>query len=309
MARNLLIIGECMVEFAPAAKDGLFQRGFAGDTFNTAWHFQRHAGRKWQTSFLTAIGDDTMSVAMQAFISEANINTAHIQVLPGKTCGLYTISLQGAERSFAYWRGQSAAKHLADDSVALKAAFDSASDIYFSGITLAILSSAARKTLISALLEAKSAGKSITFDPNIRMRLWADANEAKSAITAAAKASTRIMPSFDDEKMLFGDASPEATIKRYQKFGAGEIIVKDGANNTTISSAGFLAEVPATKVKKPVDTTGAGDAFNAGYLAGRLNGFSTVASAKYGHAIASDVIKGRGALVASKADLQDFRNA
>jgi 2-dehydro-3-deoxygluconokinase len=309
MARNLLSIGECMVEFAPAAKGGLFQRGFAGDTFNTAWHFQRHAGRKWQTAFLTAIGDDPLSSAMLAEMVAANINTAHVQIMAGKNCGLYTITLDGTERSFAYWRAQSAARHLADNAEALNAAITAASDIYFSGITLAILPAAARKTLLTSLTEAKLAGKSITFDPNIRMRLWAGAAEAKAAITAAAKASTRIMPGFDDEKTLFGDASPEATIKRYQKLGAAEIIVKDGARNTWVSSAGFTAEVPPLKVKNPVDTTGAGDAFNAGYLAGRLNGLSAVASAKYGHAIATDVIKGRGALVPSKADLQDFKNA
>ena len=309
MARNFLSIGECMVEIAPASKAGLFQRGFAGDTFNTAWHFQRHSGRKWQTSFLSAVGDEAMSTAMLAFISEANINTAHIQVLKGQTCGLYAITLDGAERSFAYWRGQSAAKHLVDDLAALNAAIGEASDIYFSGITLAILSAPARKPLLAALRQAKLAGKSVTFDPNIRMRLWSNENEAKTAISAAAKVATRVMPSFEDENNLFGDASLEATISRYQKLGASEIIVKDGANNTLISSAGFMAEVPAQKVKKPVDTTGAGDSFNAGYLAARLNGFSTVASAKYGHAIAADVIKGRGALVASKAELQDFRNA
>ncbi len=309
MARNFLSIGECMVEFAPAKKEGLFQRAFAGDTLNTAWHFQRQAGRKWQTSFLTAIGDDKLSAEMLEFIAEANIDISHVQVLRGLTCGLYTINLEGAERNFTYWRGQSAAKHFADDPNALKAAINAASDIYFSGITLAILSASARKTLVSALLEAKAAGKSVTLDPNIRLRLWADASEAKSSITAAAKASTRIMPSFDDEKILFGDASPEATLKRYQKLGATEIIVKDGANNTLISSAGFIAEVPTIKVNRPVDTTGAGDSFNAGYLSGRLNGFSAVASAKYGHAVAADVIKGRGALVASNAALQDFRNA
>ena len=309
MARTLLTIGECMVEFAPATKDGLFQRGFAGDTFNTAWHFQRHAGRKWQASFLTAIGDDAMSVAMQQFIVDANIDISHVQVLPGRNCGLYTISLESAERTFAYWRGQSAAKHLADDHLALTAAINAESEIYVSGITLAILNASARKVLISALSQAKSMGKSVTFDPNIRMRLWANSIEAKTAITAAAKASTRVMPSFGDEQMLFGDTSPEATIKRYQNLGASEIIVKDGANSTLILSAGFTAEVPAIRVKKPVDTTGAGDAFNAGYLAGRLNGLSAVTSAKYGHAIAADVIKGRGALVPSKAELQDFRNA
>lgn len=309
MPRLLMSIGECMVEFAPATKGDLFQRGFAGDTFNTAWHFQRHSGRKWQSAFFTAIGDDRMSAQMLEFMQSASIGTGHVQVLSGKNCGLYIIALDGAERSFSYWRGQSAAKHLADNEEVLEAGILEASDIYFSGITLAILDVAARKRLLSALGRAKSAGKSVTFDPNIRLRLWASPAEAKKAILSAAKVSTRVMPSFDDEKQLFGDASPEATCSRYAKLGASEVIVKDGEKNAFVMSNGFVAEVPPTKVKNPVDTTGAGDAFNAGYLAARLNGLSAVTSAKFGHAVAADVIKGRGALVPSTAELQVFRNA
>ncbi|MGL4405292.1 MAG: PfkB family carbohydrate kinase, partial [Notoacmeibacter sp.] len=81
MARNLLSIGECMVEFAPTQKPGNFLQAFAGDTFNTAWHFQRHAGRKWQTSFFSAVGDDKLSTAMLAFIKNASIDASHIQIL------------------------------------------------------------------------------------------------------------------------------------------------------------------------------------------------------------------------------------
>ncbi len=140
MTQNRVVaIGECMVEMGPAAEPGLFRMGFAGDTFNTAWYLRRRLPAAWQVDYLSAIGTDGISATMAKFMEDAGIGTDHLARLPDATVGLYLIELKNGERSFAYWRGQSAARRLAEDDARLRAALSGASLAYLSGITLAIL--------------------------------------------------------------------------------------------------------------------------------------------------------------------------
>ncbi len=105
------------------------------------------------------------------------------------------------------------------------------------------------------------------------------------------------LPSFTDERELFGDQSLEATAKRVQAAGTREVVVKDGSRACLLSSGGAMAHVAPEVEIVPVDTTGAGDSFNAAYLAARLQGEAPVAAAKKAHVLAGKVIQGFGALV------------
>ena len=115
---RFLAIGECMAELAPAGQPNVFKRGFAGDTFNTAWYLARIAP-DIDVSYLTAVGDDAISQDMLAFMRDSRISDRHVQVIAGETVGLYLIHLQHGERSFSYWRDSSAARQLAADPIAL----------------------------------------------------------------------------------------------------------------------------------------------------------------------------------------------
>jgi 2-dehydro-3-deoxygluconokinase len=216
--KQMLSIGECMIEIASLGGDKL-RKGFAGDTFNTAWYARAFLPSDWRVSYFTTLGDDRASDEMEAFIAGAGIGTEFIGRRQGKAPGLYMIHLDGGERSFSYWRSASAARHLADDPQALQAALDRADTIYFSGITLAILTPAARQTLVELLSLQRALGKTIAFDPNIRPRLWSHKSEMLEAITEAARVSTLLLPSFDDEATHFGDADVEATVERYRSLG------------------------------------------------------------------------------------------
>src|SRR5690606_34968657 len=108
--------------------------------------------------------------------------TASSPRMPGARPGLYAISLKGAERSFTYWRGGAAARRLADDPATLTRSLAGRSLVYFSGITLAILPPAARKTLAASLRDARAAGSLIAFDPNYRPRLWSSPEETRETL-------------------------------------------------------------------------------------------------------------------------------
>ncbi|MGJ8605328.1 MAG: sugar kinase [Marivita sp.] len=301
---HVLAIGECMAELAPADAPSEYQLGFAGDTFNTAWYLAR-LSPDLNVSYFTAAGTDAISDQMRAAITAGGIDVSHVQTVPNRTVGLYLISLDNGERSFSYWRGQSAARQLADDPKALAIAMAEARLIYFSGITLGILDAAARDTLFDALRTARAAGKTIAFDPNLRPRLWDNTDAMLDATMQGAAVSDVVLPSFEDEADWFGDADPQTTAKRYAAAGATTIVVKNGADPVYFQHDGTQGTVPACPVTKVVDTTAAGDSFNAVVLAGLLDDTPLDDSTTHACRLASQVVQGKGALVSINLDLLD----
>lgn len=293
---RVLAIGECMGELSPSAEAGEYRLNFAGDTFNTAWYLARCAPDV-EVSYLTAVGDDATSNKMASFMCDAGIDDSFVQVATDKTIGLYMISLANGERSFSYWRGQSAARTLADDPALLDAAMTTADLIYFSGITLAILEPDRRAALLAALETARAAGKTIAFDPNLRPRLWASDAEMTEAIMQGAAVSDIALPSFEDEADWFNDATPKATADRYLAAGAMTVIVKNGAAPVLYAEGDTEGEVPVSPVDTVVDSTAAGDSFNAGLFARHAAGDTLANGIAYACAMSRAVVQSRGALV------------
>lgn len=293
--QGIASIGECMLELSGAGGDS-WRMGFAGDTFNTLWALRALTDAARPADYVSAFGDDPFSDRQIAFMQGAGIGTAASPIIPGARPGLYAITLTGAERSFTYWRADAAARRLADDPAALAASLEDRALIYVSGITLAILEEAPRRSLLAAIADAHRAGARIAFDPNYRPRLWSSADAARAAITEALAVCDVALPTFPDEQALFGDATPADTAARLMQAGVSEIVVKDGAEPALVVWDGGRAAVPAVAVATPVDTTGAGDSFNGGYLAARLAGHAPDHAVRKAHAVAAAVVQVRGAL-------------
>lgn len=294
---QILTIGECMVEMAPR-EDGAYSRNFAGDSFNTAWYLRQLLPADDQVSYCSAVGTDGISKTMLAFMDKAGIATETVRRIPERTVGLYMIELANGERSFSYWRGESAAKLLAEDRAFLEQAVSGRHLVLFSGITLAILSAPHRRQLLEVLAKARAAGTHIAFDPNMRQRLWPDQASMCAAVAEAAKVADTVLPSFDEDGPNYNDVSPQATIERYKTGGASCVVVKNGPGRihafSTDEGEVVFDPVPVETV---VDTTAAGDSFNAGFLAARLGGASMVDALVKGALVSAQVIKSRGALV------------
>lgn len=293
---SILAIGECMVELAPRG-DETYNRNFAGDTFNSAWYLKRVLPAGWQVAYSSAVGTDTISDQMLAFMDCAGIDTAMVRRIADRTVGLYMIELANGERSFSYWRSQSAAKLLAEDAGALRAALEGRTVVVFSGITLAILSPEHRETLLSEIAHARAKGVRVVFDPNMRARLWPDAETMRNAVMAAAAVSDIVLPSFDEDQREFGDDDPEATIARYAGKGATTVVVKNGAGTVHALHEGRHVVFEPKPVDTVVDSTAAGDSFNAGFLAALIDGAPFEAALARGSALAGQVVQKRGALV------------
>ncbi|MGK9053872.1 sugar kinase [Neorhizobium petrolearium] len=296
MGGRLLSIGECMVELSQAG-EGLLRRGFAGDTFNTAWYARACLPAEWSVDYFTALGDDPLSSEMLAMMKDAGIGTGFIRRIEKGTPGLYLITLKNGERTFSYWRDTAAAKKLADDADRLRSAIEAADVVYFSGITLGILAPEAVETLLAELRRARASGKQVAFDPNIRPRLWPDKEYMLETIEAGARAANLVLPSFDDETTHFGDAAVGDTVARYHALGVRNVAVKNGEEGVTLSFGGATGHVPAVRTAQLVDTTSAGDSFNGAFLSRLVRGATPAEAAAYGAAVASVVIGHHGALI------------
>lgn len=291
---NTVSVGEAMVELAPVG-EGHYRRGFAGDTFNTAWHMAQALRGRASVGFVTRVGQDRISDAFVAELAADGLDVSVIGRDPVRGMGLYMIELDGIERSFHYWRDTSAARGLAAEAGALARAFAGVGLIHLSGITLAILPAADRETLFAALAKARVNGARVSFDPNIRPRLWASMDVVRQVISQALALTDIALPSFDDEVAVWGDADPQATIARMAVAGVVEVAVKDGAGPVVVHSDGMTKTLGTPPVQGVIDTSGAGDAFNAGYLSARLLGQTPEMAVAAGQRFSGQVIQHFGA--------------
>ncbi|MFV0276861.1 MAG: sugar kinase [Parahaliea sp.] len=298
-------IGECMLELSAACAEShskTLRLGFGGDTLNTAIYLTRLGV---QADYITLLGDDSHSDWMLSSWAQEGVGTACVVRLAGRMPGLYLIETDpDGERHFSYWRGESPARELFDcaERVAvLEQALAQCQLVYYSGITLSLYPEASRERLFDMLGRLRSRGVKVGFDGNYRPRGWPERELARSAFRRACQQADVVLPTWEDEQALFGDRSPEQTLGRVADWGAGEIVLKLGGAGCRIWRDGRVVDVPTRRVERPLDTTSAGDSFNAGYLAGRLYGEDPQRAAARGHRLAAQVIQVRGAIIPREA--------
>jgi 2-dehydro-3-deoxygluconokinase len=296
-AKRAICIGEATVELARGG-DGRFALASAGDAYNTAIYLAR-AGQP--VAFASALGDDPYSDAIVALAAAEGIGTDLITRVKGRlpALALADADLKG-ERRVHVWREAAPARELFElpNWSRTAEALVSARLIYFSGITLSLYSNAGLGRFLAAVELARGQGAKIAFDGNFRPHGWnGDLTRTRTVVAEALKRVDIALPAYDDEAVLWGDPSPEATVERHQAFGVGEIVVKNGPNGALVASLGSRGMVPVPEVVAPIDATAAGDGFNAGYLAARLSGASPTEAAAAAHKLAGQVIRHRGAIL------------
>jgi 2-dehydro-3-deoxygluconokinase len=296
---QVVAIGECMIELSDRGQ-GMLGLGYAGDTLNTAVYLKRAGGAGIAVDYLTALGDDPYSDSMLAFWQAEGIGTDSVPRLMGKLPGLYMIRTDPAgERRFLYWRSAAAAKLMfeASETLALGDRIVASDLAIFSGITLSILSDTGRDRFFEVLQAARAAGAIIAYDGNYRPAGWPDAEAARQCFRRFLTLVDVALPSIDDEANLFGAGTGEQVAARLHDLGVAEVVVKQGEAGSLLSLDGRQQAVPVETLVKPIDTTAAGDSFNAGYLAGRLRGLPPAESARFGGRVAAAVIQHRGAII------------
>ena len=172
---------------------------------------------------------------------------------------------------------------------------------YLSGITLAVLGEAGLDRVLPRLIAARARGAKLVFDNNYRPRLWRDRQQATETYQRLLPHLDLALLTLDDEQALFEEADVESIFKRYRQMGVNEVVIKRGAQSCLLQYQGALHEVAATRVARVIDSTAAGDAFSAAYLACRLQGGIPQQAAAEGHRLAGRVIQYPGAIIAREA--------
>ena len=277
-----------MIELAADAGSALYHKGIAGDSFNTAVYLAR-AGLP--VEYLTCLGDDSLSDDILARLHDEGIACGHIRRLAKRRPGLYLISNDAAgERQFSYWRGQSPARELFDQAVELP----DITVFYFTGITLAVCRSGV-ENLVALLRRLRQRGCSVIFDPNYRANLWENRRQAQDYCRQVLPLCTMVLSTLDDDSQLWGIQEIDDCRDFYLGFGLQELVIK-APDLTAHAFAGAEQVVKSARPVAAVDTTGAGDSFNAGYLAARLRGKSLDEAISAAQALAATVVQHRGAI-------------
>lgn len=300
---RIAAIGEVMVELAPYLVTAEMNRelkvvSYAGDTFNTAVYMARLGT---STEYVTILGDDSHSDRILQIMAAEGVGARAVTRLPGGAPGLYMISnTPDGEREFAYWRKEAPARQLFASDAAVAVLIEQLADcdtVYISGISLAIISAEARRRLTDFLEAFRTRGGKVVFDSNYRPRLWQSKSEAQRALLNVMKQTDIALLTLDDEQLLWDDNSVEACEERYRDCKLQELVLKCGAGEVVVITAEGRQTVPVPPIKNVVDTTGAGDTFNAGYMAARLKGLTPVQAAGEGIRCAGITIRHRGGVI------------
>lgn len=288
---RIVCVGEAMVELAPHV--GGWNVGYGGDTLNQALHLARFG---YDVSYLTVLGSDPFAPRMQCAWAGEGLNTSLLLKNEERATGLYAISIDNqGERHFSYWRSASAARTLFDHPLIERMAAQAAEAdvLVYSLISLAILPEHGRGALLDLAREVRRRGGQVAFDGNYRAALWESVDAARRWRDRAAAEADFGIPTVDDERALSGEDEPNAIADRWEQAGCGETIVKLGSKGCRLPGG---AIVPPANLLKPVDSSGAGDAFSSGYLAARLRGASPEGAAHRAHELAGWTVMRSGAI-------------
>lgn len=300
MSVELISIGEGMVELSSLKETAYateFTKAYAGDAFNTAVAASRLGNT---AGFVTGFGDDPFAHGLRQLCQTEGIDTHLGKVFPGTQTGLYLVgtpvgasSDEDKAKEYLYYRQGSAAtkmepKYLDVDYI------KKAKVVYATAVTLS-LSETARKTVHKAFEIAKANGVMTVFDPNFRHRLWQRPMDALEAINDLLPLVDVILPSIPDDTLpTIGLSRPEQVVDYFWFKEIPLVVVKAGHLGCYVGYKKKIEHVPAYKAERVVDSVGAGDTFNAGFINGLIAGHSLIDCARIGATAAGLMIQRRG---------------
>lgn len=288
MTPDILCLGEPMLEFNQQP-DGTYLPGHGGDVSNCAVAAARQGA---SAGMLTHLGDDAFGSSFMDLWAAVGVDATAVQRKGDAHTGIYFVTHGPKGHDFSYFRAGSAASRMQPDDLPQEA-LKAAKILHVSGISQAISDSAA-DTVFAAIETVKAAGGKVSYDTNLRLKLWP--LERARAVTHAAMARCDIaLPGLEDAQALTGLEDPEAIADFYLRLGANVVALTMGSNGTLVATPDDRQVIRGREVKA-VDATAAGDTFDGAFLARLTAGDTPFQAARYANAAAALSTQGYGAV-------------
>ncbi|UUX51712.1 sugar kinase [Nisaea acidiphila] len=285
---DLLCLGEPMLEFNQQP-DGRYLAGHGGDTSNAAIAAARQGA---SVGYLTRIGRDPFGESFQELWEREGVDTRGVETCADGHTGIYFVTHGADGHQFSYFRAGSAASRMTPGFLP-RGMISAAKILHISGISQAISESAA-DTVFAAIAMAKDAGVKVSFDPNLRLKLW-PLDRARAMIHAAMAEADIALPGLDDAILLTGLEDPDSIADFYLELGAGIVALTLGADGCLVATPDERRRVPGRKAAAK-DATGAGDTYDGSFLAEYLGTGDPLKAAEYANCAAAIATEGFGAV-------------
>ncbi|NWC94234.1 MULTISPECIES: sugar kinase [unclassified Pseudomonas] len=292
---DILSFGETMAMFVAEQTGDLaqvaqFHKRIAGADSNVAIGLSRLG---FNVAWLSRVGADSLGRFVVDTLQNEGLDCRHVAVDPLHPTGFQLKSREeaGDDPQVEYFRRGSAASHLSVE--AIKPELLQARHLHATGIPPA-LSDAARELSRQLMTQMREAGRSVSFDPNLRPSLWANEQRMIREINALACLADWVLPGLSEGRLLTGFEDPADIAAFYLDQGVEAVAIKlgpHGAYYRTQLDQGFVAAVPVAKV---IDTVGAGDGFAVGMISALLENLSFVEAVQRGNWIGSRAVQSRG---------------
>lgn len=302
MGIDIIAIGEPLLEFNSEEEGSLsevrhFVVGWGGDTSNFSIAASRLGG---SVGYLTRLGEDEFAFSFLNLWKKEGIDTSCVTRDSNSFTGIYFIARKGKDHFFTYYRKNSAASRMTPESVPVKY-ISQAKILHISGISQGI-STTACDTVFKAIATAKADGVLISYDPNLRLKLWT-LQRAKAIIHQTMTMADFIFLSLEDASELTGMEDPEEIVDFYLNMGPKVVVLKLGADGALLTTRENINGTPPIQAQKffpykvkSVDMSGAGDTFDAAFVVGYLSGWGLEKCMRFANAAAALTTTGLGAV-------------
>ncbi|AMW16385.1 aminoimidazole riboside kinase [Glaesserella parasuis] len=303
---KIWVLGDAVVDLIPDG-DNHYLRCAGGAPANVAVGVSRLGG---EAGFIGRVGNDPLGKFMQQTLQAEKVSTEQMILDPQQRTSTVIVGLDQGERSFTFMVNPSADQFLEVNDLP-----NFQQGEWLHCCSIALINDPSRSTTIEAIRRVKQAGGLVSFDPNLRESLWSSLDEMKKVVNSVVAMADVLKFSEEELTLLTNTTNLEDATKEVTSLYPEKLIIitlgKDGA----IYHLNGKSQVVAGKALKPVDTTGAGDAFVSGLLAG----LSQVSNWKESDAVLVEVIRkanasgalattAKGAMSAlpNKAELEAF---
>jgi 2-dehydro-3-deoxygluconokinase len=288
---EILSLGEAMVEFNQTGEGGgrLYLQGFGGDTSNFAIAAARQGAR---VGYISALGDDPYGALLRQLWFEEGVDHASVTTDPQAFTAIYFVTHGERGHQFSFFRSGSAASRMTPAALP-RQRIEAARVLHLSGISLAISPSAC-DTCFAAIDCARAAGVQVSFDTNLRLKLW-PVQRARAVMNDVIALSDICLPSYDDVVAISGLTDPDALVDHCLRLGAKTVALKLGEQGAIVATENERHRI-APAICQPVDATGAGDAFGGAFVARLIAGDSLPEAGRYAATVAALSTQGYGAV-------------